>query len=338
MSVYLDRKYLQLVSSRLPLFKRKSDNTYNCRCIICGDSQKKKTKARGYFFTNKTDLTYKCHNCGAAMNFSTFLKMLDVSIYGQYALEKLEENQSLTRANTLPKVKFDQPVFKAAEESLLDKILDRLDTLPEDHECVQFCINRKIPRERFKQLYYIDNVKSIEQLSSKYVDTIKTEEPRLVLPFYSDNGQLSGVTCRAIRGEALRYLTVKVKEETPLIFGVNDVKKDKTIYVVEGPIDSLFVDNCIAVAGTSFGKLNQLNLPKDKLVVIFDNQPRNKEVCKLIEKTIDQGHSVVIWPQTLEEKDINDMVLAGRNVMRIIKENTCSGLSAKAKFIAWKRT
>ena len=124
MSVYLDRKYLQLVSSRLPLFKRKSDNTYNCRCIICGDSQKKKTKARGYFFTNKTDLTYKCHNCGASMGFSSFLKMLDVSVYGQYALEKMEENQSLTRANVEPKVKFEAPVFKPEEETLLDK-LDR---------------------------------------------------------------------------------------------------------------------------------------------------------------------------------------------------------------------
>ena len=200
-----------------------------------------------------------------------------------------------------------------------------------------FCKERKIPTERFKQLYFIDNVKNIEQLSEKYRDRIQTEEPRLVLPFYDDKGQLSGVTCRALRGEALRYLTVKVKEDTPLIFGINDINKKKPIYVVEGPIDSLFVDNCIAVAGTSFGKLGQLNLPKDKLVVIFDNQPRNKEVCKLIEKNIESGYNVVIWPQTLEEKDINDMVLAGKNVARLIKENTCSGLTAKAKFIAWKR-
>lgn len=339
MSVYLDRKYLQLISSRLPLFKKKNDDSYNCRCIICGDSQKKRTKARGYFFTNKNNLTYKCHNCGAAMNFSTFLKQLDTNIYGEYALEKMSENGSLVsnKSNTIPKVKFETPVFKTTEESLLDRILDRLDTLPEDNECVEFCNGRKIPKERFKQLYYIDNVKNIEQLADKYKDTIKTKEPRLVLPFYSDNGQLSGVTCRALRGEALRYLTIKIKEDTPLIFGINDVNKNKPIYVVEGPIDSLFIDNCIAVAGTSFGKLSNINLPKEKLVVVFDNQPRNKEVCKLIEKNIDQGYNVVIWPQTLEEKDINEMVLAGRNVTKLIKENTCVGLTAKAKFIAWKR-
>lgn len=338
MSVFLDRKYLQLISNRLPLFKKKNDNTYNCRCILCGDSQRNKHKARGYFFQNKNDLTYKCHNCGASMFFSTFLKNLDQNVYAEYSLERMTENGSLSaRSNALPTIKFEQPEFKPAEERLLDKLLDRLDTLPEDNEAVQFCLQRKIPKDKFNQLYYIDNVKNIEQLSDKYKDRIQASEPRLALPFYDDYGQLSAVTCRALRGEALRYLTVKVKEDTPLIFGINDIKKDRPIYVVEGPIDSLFINNCVAVAGTSFGKLGQLNLPKDKLVVVFDNQPRNKEVCKLIEKNIDAGYNVVIWPQTIDEKDINDMVLAGRNVSKIIKENTCSGLTAKAKFIAWKR-
>lgn len=337
MSIYLDRKYLQLISNRLPLFKRKNDDTYNCRCIVCGDSQTKKSKARGYFFPNKTDLTYKCHNCGVAMHFSTFLKNLDTTMYAEYTLEKMTENGSLAVSNSLPKVKFEQPVFKPAEERLLDKILDRLDVLPDTNEAVQFCLNRQIPRNRFSQLYFISNVKDIEQLSDKYKGTIRTEEPRLVLPFYNTTGQLTGVTCRALRGEALRYLTIKVKENDPLIFGIGSIDRTKPIYVVEGPIDSLFVDNCIAVAGTAFGKLSTIGLPSDKLIVIFDNQPRNKEVCKLIQGCIDSGHRVVIWPQTLPEKDINEMVLAGRDVMKIIKENVVCGLAAKAKFIAWKR-
>ena len=186
-------------------------------------------------------------------------------------------------------------------------------------------------------MYFIENVKNIVQLNDTYKESIKGEEPRLVLPFYDSNGQLSGVTCRALRGEALRYITVKVKDEVPLIFGINDIDKQKPIHVVEGPIDSLFIDNCIAVGGTSFGKLSQLNVSKESLIVIFDNQPRNKEVCKIIEKNIEQGYNIVIWPQNLFEKDINEMVSAGRNVKKIIKENTFSGLTAKAKFISWKR-
>jgi len=89
------------------------------------------------------------------------------------------------------------------------------------------------------------------------------------------------------------------------------------------------------VAGTSFGKLNELKL-KD-LVVVLDNQPRNKEIITLLEKTINNNIKVVIWPQSIEEKDINEMVLAGRNVKKILEENTFQGLHAKAKMIAWKR-
>jgi DNA primase len=202
---------------------------------------------------------------------------------------------------------------------------------------VLFCNSRKIPKEKQKQLYFIDNIRNIVQLNDKYKESIQGEEPRLVLPFYDNDGQLSGVTCRALRGETLRYITVKVKDGVPLLFGIDSVNRSKPIYVVEGPIDSLFLDNAIAVGGTSFGKLNEIGLDKDKLIVVFDNQPRNKEVCKLIEKNIEVGFNVVLWPQTIAEKDINEMVMAGHNVKKIIKDNTFSGLTAKMKFIGWKR-
>lgn len=336
MSLFLDQKYLMLISNRLPLFKKKKDAVYNCRCILCGDSVKNRHKARGYFFQYKTDLRYKCYNCDVSISFGNFLRDLDAMTYSQYSLERYSEGHSKA-ANAVPEFKFEEPVFKTSDERLLDKLLDRLDTQGVDNEAVLFCEQRKIPKEKFKQLYYISNIKDIVQLNDSYKESIKGEEPRLVLPFYDELGQLSGVTCRALRGEALRYITVKVKDNTPLIFGINDIDKKKAIHVVEGPIDSLFVDNCIAVGGSSFSKLAQLDLPKDNLVIIFDNQPRNKEVCAIIEKNIDQGYKIVIWPQTLQEKDINDMVLAGKNISRIIKENTFSGLTAKAKFYSWKR-
>lgn len=337
MSLFLDQKYLSLISNRLPLFKRKDDFLYNCRCIICGDSTKHKHKARGYFFKYKNELRYKCHNCDASLSFGNFLKDLDTMLFSQYSLEKYTEGNPVKLSNTVPEMVFTEPQFKSQEERLLDKLLLRLDNLPPEHEAVLFCNNRNIPKEKFKQIYFIENVRDIVQLNPTYKESIRTEEPRLVLPFYDSNGQLSGVTCRAIRGETLRYITVKVKDSVPLLFGINDVDTRKTIYVVEGPIDSLFLDNCIAAAGTSFGKINTLGISTDKLVLIFDNQPRNKEVCKIIEKNIDQGYNVVIWPQNIEEKDINDMVTARRDVKSIIKKNTFQGLTAKAKFIAWKR-
>lgn len=335
MSIFLDQKYLSLISNRLPLFKKKKDNTYNCRCIICGDSMKKASKARGYFFPNKDRLQYKCFNCEASMYFATFLKNLDNHLYEQYSFEKYTEGKPLS--NPEPKIKFEEPQFKKPEERLLDKLLDNLSSLDSEHEAIKFVEARKIPKEKYKQIYFISNIKDIVQLSDKYKESIKTEEPRIVFPFYDEEGMLTAVTCRAIRGEALRYITVKVADDKPLIYGLDSVNKEKDIFVVEGPIDSLFLQNSIAISGTSLGKVSLTTIPKEKLVVVFDNQPRNKEVCKIIQKTIDDGFRVVIWPQNIEEKDINDMALSNRKVNDIVKKNIYEGLEAKLKFTAWKR-
>ena len=339
MSLFVDLKYLRLISSQLPLFKQKNNNLYNCRCIICGDSSTKKNKARGYFYAVKNDLFYKCHNCNASMHFGSFLKQFNGLQYSQYTLERYNEGLPSNKPHQKieDKFKMEEPVFQKKEERLLDKLLDRLDTLPEDNEAVKFCVKRNIPLEKFHNLYYIKNVKDIVQLNEKYKETIKTNEPRLVLPFYNTNDELIAVTCRALRNESLRYVTVKIKEDELLAFGLDKLDKEKPIFVVEGPIDSLFLSNCIAVAGTAFTKLDTLNLPKDKVVAILDNQPRNKDVCKILNKMIDSQYKVVIWPQSLEQKDINEMVLAGKNPADIIKKHTFQGLEAKIKFTEWKR-
>jgi len=339
LSLFVDLKYLNMVGSQLPMFKKKKENLYNCRCILCGDSSTKKNKARGYFYSVKNDLFYKCHNCGASQHFGTFLKNLNQMLYNQYVLERYNEGLPMNRPhhNASNSFVMPEPVFNKTEDSLLDKILDRLDKLPEDNEAVQFCINRKIPREKFKELYFIENICDIAQLNTSYKDQVRGKEPRLVIPFFDSYGQLAGVTCRALRDESLRYVTIKIKEDNLLIFNLDKVKKDQTIYVTEGPLDSLFLPNSIAVSGTTFGKLESLDIPKERMVVIFDNQPRNKEVCKLLDKVIQNNYNVVIWPQTLSSKDINDIVLSGKDPLKIIKENTFGGLQARIKFTEWKR-
>jgi len=339
LSLFVDLKYLQLISNQLPLFKKKKDILYNCKCVLCGDSSTKKNRARGYFFGLKNELFYKCHNCGVSLHFGSFLRQINESLYSQYVLERYTEGLPSNKPHQKVEDKFKmaEPVFEQKKTSLLDEILDRLDTLPEDNEAVQFCIKRGIPKDKFNRLYFIPNIKDIVQLKDSYKDQITTDEPRLVIPFFDKNGQLTGVTCRALRDEKLRYVTIKIREEDVLVFGLDTVDKNKTIYVTEGPLDSLFLPNAIAVAGTTFGKIEMLDLPKEKMVLIFDNQPRNKEVCKLLDKVINANYNIVVWPQTLDLKDINDMVLAGKKPLKIIKENTHSGLQAKLKFTEWKR-
>jgi len=339
LSLFIDLKYLQMIGNQLPLFKKKKDNLYNCRCIICGDSSAKKNKARGYFYAVKNEMFYKCHNCGASQHFGTFLKNLNGQLYSEYVLERYSEGlpQNKPHQKAEHNFKMEEPKFDAPKTRILDDLLNRLDTLPSDNEAVEFCVKRKIPKEMFNKLYYIENIKDIVQLNSSYKDQIKTIEPRLVIPFFDSKGQLTGVTCRALRNESLRYVTIKIKEDNLLIFNLDNVDMNKTIYVTEGPLDSLFLPNAIAVSGTTFGKLESLDIPKDKMVVIFDNQPRNKEVCKLLDKVIQNNYNVVIWPQTLAAKDINDIVLEGKDPLKIIDKSIFSGLEAKIKFTEWKR-
>jgi len=232
------------------------------------------------------------------------------------------------------------PEIKEPEvpETLLDRILDRLDILSADHPAREFCRGRLIPDQALSRIYYTDNVGDIEQLSERYKSKINGSDPRIVFPIYDDNEQLSAVTCRSIiKNPALRYITIKVKEDTQLVFGTECLDKTKKVYVLEGPIDSLFLPNSIAVIGTAFTKVRPDYV--SNMILVLDNQPRNKEVCAIYSKMIDLGHKVTIWPQYIAEKDVNEMVLAGRTaqeVQTIIDKNSCSGLMAKAKFSAWK--
>ena len=334
MSLYVDQKYLNLISNRLPLFKKKKDSTYNCRCIICGDSKKKKSKARGYFFSNKNKLFYKCFNCDVSMAFSNFLKNIDQNLFNEYNLENYSDKHF---SNNKPSFKFEQPKFKTKTQKKLDSILTILKDLEWDdqHEAVKFCKDRNIPVDKFNQIYFIDNISKISYFNEDYKASIKTNEPRIVFPFYDFDNNITALTCRGIRGEALRYITVKIIDDKPLIYGLESIDINSTVYVVEGPIDSLFLQNSIAIAGTSLKKIIQSDL-KD-IVMIYDNQPRNKQICDQIEKAIDNQYKVCIWPQNIVEKDINDMVNCNINVQKIIRENVFCGLEAKMKFMGWKR-
>ena len=342
MSLYIDIKYLHSVSYRLENFKKKSQDLYNCRCPLCGDSQRNKRKARGYFYRGKNDLYYKCHKCGASHHFGTFLKNFDSNLYSQYVVERYADGaHNKTSHKTVESVlKFEEPKFaKKPEPKLLDSIMDRLDTLPDDHEVIQYVTDRKIPRSAFDRLYFIPNVKDVVQLNAKYKDSIITTEPRLAIPFLDGAGKLLVVSLRGIRGESLRYINVKVDEDAPSIFGLDQIDPTKQVLVVEGPLDSLFLDNCIACAGTSFGKIDQLPIPKENITIIFDNQPKNRDVGKLMNKYIDMGYKMVIWPD-VPGKDINEMIengLTSDEIEDIINHNTFQGLAAKARYSMWRK-
>ena len=339
MSLYIDVKYLNQIGPRLEGFKNRGQYLYNCRCPICGDSARKKTKTRGYFYRRDNDLFYKCHNCQASQHFGTFLKNYDRNLYREYSLERYANGEN-GRPHAAPEFKFEAPVFQPRPETtILDTLLQRVDKLESGSEVRTFCSQRQLPEDQLHRLYFIDDIKRIETFHSRYLNTIQTHEPRLVIPFRNLTGQLVGVSCRALRGETLRYITVRANDTDPLIFGYEDLDQTRPMYCVEGPLDSLFIPNCIAVGGTGFNKLTGLYLDRNNLTVIIDNQPRNSEVCKLYQKMITLGFKIMIWPDYTTAKDINELVLAvqGIDVKSFVDGNTYQGLTAQLKFDNWKR-
>ncbi len=347
MSLYIDVKYLNLISHRFERFKRKDDYLFNVRCPICGDSQKKKSKMRGYFYRKEGGMFYKCHNCDYGTNFGNMLKQLDQLSYKEYVLERYQNGQSKFTSHKEPELPDFKPKFREQfapippkPKSLIDSLMDRLDTLPYDHEAVKYCEARAIPKSAYDRLYYVDNIQDVVQLNHKYKESIKTEEPRLAIPFFDGNGKLLSVALRAMRGESLRYIIIKVHEDAPTVFGLDKIDVNEQITVVEGQLDSLFLDNAISVSGTSFSKIESLNLPKERLNIVFDNQPKNTEICKLMKKYIDLQYSICIWPDEVSGKDINEMVLSGltrQRISDIIRNNTFAGLQAQMKLSSWKK-
>ena len=340
MSVWIDRKYLGMVSSRLERFKERRTDLYNFRCPYCGDSQKKKTKARGYVYRKGNDLFFKCHNCGFGTTLARFLKHLDGTLFDQYCFERWKSgddgNANYPKPDIKKKFRFEAPKF--SKPGLLERLLDRVDLLPSDHLAKQYLRDRMVPEDKFSRVYYIDDTSKFGQLSDKYKEKMTSTEPRIVFPFFDRRGKLFGFSARSLTGAGVRYVKIKISEGIAA-FGMYEIDLNSPIYITEGAIDSLFLPNAMAVSGSSLPSIVQL-IPKSKCALIWDNEPRNSTIVKLIKNAIGNGFSVCIWPDDFPGNDINDMVLMGKDpkeLLETIQANTFSGLRATARLNYWKR-
>jgi len=319
---HVDSKFIGLISPKLQKFKRVKPDLYNFRCPICGDSKKNKSKTRGYLYAVKTNVNFKCHNCGASMSLNNFLKTVDPYVHKQYTFEKFKDGH--TGRNFVaeePKFKFEPPKFKPK--------LD-LPKASENQIAKQYLEKRNINPSKF---YYTDTFKGwVNTLVTKF-DDVKYDEPRIIIPLIYEN-QLIGIQGRSLGPNSVKYITIMLDEDAPKIYGLDEVDTKKPIYILEGPFDSTFVENSVAMCGSdldirSFGWSNY--------IWVFDNEPRNREIIERIHKTINRGDKVVIWPSSIVEKDVNDMINSGHDVSNVIESNTYSGLKAKIKFNYWKK-
>lgn len=339
---WIDQKYIGLLSNRLQRFKRVNNSLFNFRCPLCGDSKKDKFKARGYIMEKPVVGTvFYCHNCHESISFKNLIARIDSELSEQYVRERfLERNtpeQQETKEQKPDISKIVVPQFLKGDSPL--KQLKKVSQLDAEHPVKKYVQKRKIPASVHYKLFYAPKFKAwVNTIIPEKFDLESGDEPRLIIPFLDKQGNLFGFQGRSFKPDGIRYITIMIDESKPKVFGLDTVNEKGKIYVVEGPIDSMFMPNCIAMAGSSVNLASVFpDKPRDEIVVVMDNEPRNAQIVKQIDKYIDEGYSVCIWPDGIADKDINDMVLHGLDPEMIIVQNVRSGLMAKAALSQWKR-
>ena len=337
MSVYIDKKYVSLLAPKLSQFKQRGEFLWNFRCPVCGDSQKNKIKTRGYIYKKKERFGFMCHNCSTTMSLPKFIRYVDPSLYNEYQLESFVRSNTSNNVNVADFV--TKPTFNipSARRSILLTDAQSINGLNPYHQARKYLEDRKVPLDN---LYYTEDfAKFVKDLFPDNTKQLYKEE-RIVIPFYDKQGNLLGVQGRAIGQSKIKYITIKTDENTPKIFGWNGLDTSKTVYVVEGPIDSLFLDNCVATMDAAlYTAPSVIGLDLD-YTFVYDNEPRNKQIVSNMRKTIELGRKLCIWPDTIQQKDINEMVLAGMHpseIQHIIDSNTHEGLIATMKMNQWSR-
>ena len=334
MSLYTDQKYVGLISPRLELFKQVRANLWNSRCPICGDSQKNRSKKRLYIYAKKQDLFVKCHNCGFGSNLGNFIKQLDPHLHSQYIVERYKAGETGQRKSKEPEFHFEKPKFKPQPTKINLPSIGKLD---KEHFARKYFESRKIPESFKDKVYFAEDFKEWAQSVSKIdYSNLGKEEPRMVIPFFDMEGKLIAAQGRALGKNELRYITVKVEEDSLKIYGLDRWNPEDHTYIVEGPIDSMFLPNCLAVAG---GDLLTYNGDKEKTTLIFDNEPRNIHTIKKIMDSISKGWSVVIWSKERKFKDINDLIISGLStdeILDMINTRTMKGLEADWAAREWR--
>lgn len=339
MSLFVDEKFINSISHLLRNFRKKADHLWNFSCPFCGDSKKNKLKARAYIFRVKDDLVFKCHNCGEAHSFSDLIKSLDSNVYKEYVYESyLEKGDTKEAPAAIAKkkaAKTKKKIWTPAKPTVLTGC-PTIESLGPDHPAKVYLVGRQIPKKFFGELYWTDDFPAlVDKIDPENAFHLK-KEGRIVIPFFDRNYNLLAMQGRSLEAEtAIRYITIKAFEDAPRIYGLNRLAKNfRRIYVVEGPFDSLFLPNCIAIAGSDIPP----EFPTDKTIIVYDNEPKKPDTVAKIRKAIDRHYQVCIWPDNMKEKDINLMIQNGYTesaIREIIDTNSYTGLAALHKLQHW---
>ena len=338
MDNWLIHKYIGLISAKLLKFRRKSSNLYNFKCPLCGDSSKNPNKTRAFFYEKKGAMIFHCHNCGQHMKAELFIKEIDHPLYNEYMIEKLNTPKRLP-TKKVEEFKMEAPKFNRSPLSKLTTVKQLLD----GDNLKTYAHDRQIPEQYLSKLYSCPNFMEFTNklIPNKFAEkALKYDGTRLLIPYFNQNKQIHAYNGRSLDPkEQIRYIKIVLDESIPNIYGLDTVDMNKDIFILEGEFDSMFVDNAIATGGGDLVTAISF-LPKEKCIVVLDNEPRSKDTRKKINKAVNHGYRVVIWPDSFEHKDINNAIIAGLNkeyIKYIIDNNIYSEMDAKMRLTEWSK-
>lgn len=329
----------------------------NCRCNLCGDSEKSKIKAR--FWCNEKDgvLLTGCFNCGHHSNFISYCKDNHPDIFKELMFNRYRSEESVTnnKVNEFEKINqlsqnslssLANLVKNIQEKSKLEIQLQKFGTkvrnLPKNHPVFQYMISRKIPLKSWEYFYFTDRWQ-------EFVNSINPEsyqkfipENRLVMCIKDFDGRITAVQGRSLTKDSRnKYITIKEHDTSNKIFGLDKVDLTKTVFLTEGIVDSLFIDNAIAITGGSM-EFNDIPIPKEKRVFVWDNEPYAEHTVQRIEKAVKNGENIVLFDNVnWKSKDINDLIIkegiSAKSVNEYLNQNIINGLHAELRFKNWRK-
>lgn len=347
-NIWIDQKYANQLQFRLERFKVKKQNPYvaNFRCPLCGDSEKNKVKTRGYLLEHKGSIAFKCHNCQESMSLLRFLGVVAPNLQEELRLERLREQSTSQQTSSVRQTTYSTSTTRLTDtkgEVVRSSIkLSKLSTLPADHPAREYVAGRLIPTDQHHRIYFTEKFKAwVNTIVPGQFEDMRSDHARLVFPMKNRKGQVIGINARDMSPvSTLRYISIMFDKDHPKVFGLELADLNKDSFIVEGPIDSLFVDNSLAMAGAGISDLSSFMDPAHAIFV-FDNEPRNKAILDQYRKVINSGHRIVIWPDHVKHKDINDMIQHGgmckEEVSVMLHKNTYQGAVAQLHFNNWKK-
>ena len=314
----------------------------NARCPACGDSEKSRIKARFWVNEKDGDLLVGCFNCNYHSNFVNFCKEYFPDTYKELIFQKFKsEPQKDFDINELGKSKL-KITEKSNLELLLNKYSVRIDKLPENHPILMYINSRKIPKEHFCYFYFTKQWQHLVHAHQNESYINPQDENRLIMVIKDFDNRITAIQGRSLAKEPRnKYITIKEHDDANKIFGLDKVDLSKTVFLTEGIVDSLFLDNACAITGGSMN-FDEIPIPKDKRVFVWDNEPQASHTVDRIAQAIKAGEKIVLFDEVnWKSKDINDLIIkeqiSKEEVNNYRNNNIVQNLFAELRFKNWKK-